>query len=400
MAEPNLKMSTVDYIVVALFMLVTLVIGLFASWKSSKSMTSKDMVIHKGMSLPSVVLSLTATFLSAILLVGTPAEVYAYGIEWLVVCLGYILALPIAVFTAVQTLYPLEISSIFEYFQLRFGGRSVRSMAAFLYAAVMMFYSGTALYAPIIAIASITDVPEWAGILIAGSICTLYTAVGGVRAVIWVDSFQFLVMLGSAVALAGFGSSLVGGVHQVIQISKKFHRTNLFEAVALNVPSMIMLTALACYCGLVVFANYAYCDPLLVDPSRKTDQIVPLFLVDKMRGFIGLPGLFIAGIFSGALSSVSSALNALAGIAWEDGLKLTVWGKKADESQKLVAIRLLGITFGIWAIFLAFICSVIGSTLLEINVTLNTTLCTPLIMMFFSSQFMPFVNKPVSSFSK
>ena len=50
---------------------------------------------------------------------------------------------------------------------------------------------------------------------------------------------------------------------------------------------------------------------------RQGDQLLPLYIVDRMSSLPGLPGLAVAGIFSGSLSTVSSAINSLAAVTLE-----------------------------------------------------------------------------------
>lgn len=49
-------------------------------------------------------------------------------------------------------------------------------------------------------------------------------------------------------------------------------------------------------------------------------QLLPYYVVETMGQFPGVAGLFIAGIFSGSLSTVSSALNSLAAVTMQDFL--------------------------------------------------------------------------------
>lgn len=53
-------------------------------------------------------------------------------------------------------------------------------------------------------------------------------------------------------------------------------------------------------------------------------QIMPLFVVDAMGSMPGLPGIFVSGIFSASLSSVSPALNSLAAVTLEDYIKVGI----------------------------------------------------------------------------
>ena len=52
-------------------------------------------------------------------------------------------------------------------------------------------------------------------------------------------------------------------------------------------------------------------------------QLLPRFVMDTMRDIPGLPGLFVAGIFSGSLSTVSSAVNSLAAVTVHDYVRVS-----------------------------------------------------------------------------
>ena len=66
-------------------------------------------------------------------------------------------------------------------------------------------------------------------------------------------------------------------------------------------------------------------------------QLVPYFVLDQMSYLTGLPGLFVACIMSGALSTVSSGLNALAAITWKDFVgNIPVFKKMSEEMQSWV----------------------------------------------------------------
>ena len=80
-----------------------------------------------------------------------------------------------------------------------------------------------------------------------------------------------------------------------------------------------------------MYAYYHDCDPMTTMQVNKKDQLFPLFVMQVtihpptqkllkltkqqvMKDYPGVPGLFVAGVFSGALSTVSSGLNSLAAV--------------------------------------------------------------------------------------
>ena len=66
---------------------------------------------------------------------------------------------------------------------------------------------------------------------------------------------------------------------------------------------------------MVMYSVYADCDPITAGQVRKKDQILPLHVLHVAGDIPGLPGLFMAGVFSGSLSTISSGLNSLAAIS-------------------------------------------------------------------------------------
>lgn len=102
----------------------------------------------------------------------------------------------------------------------------------------------------------------------------------------------------------------------------------------------------AVYCGLLIFAKYttAKCDPVFNGDVGKYDQIFPYYVMDVARDIPGLPGLFIVGALSAALSSMSSCLNSLSGTVYEDFLRPYL--PNASEKQASTIMKLLTLGIG------------------------------------------------------
>ena len=79
----------------------------------------------------------------------------------------------------------------------------------------------------------------------------------------------------------------------------------------------MLLSFSTSFAGLCIFHHYRDCDPIKAGVIRQGDQLLPLYIVDRMSSVPGLPGLAVAGIFSGSLSTVSSAINSLAAVTLE-----------------------------------------------------------------------------------
>ena len=70
-------------------------------------------------------------------------------------------------------------------------------------------------------------------------------------------------------------------------------------------------------------------------------QLVPYFVLDQMAYLTGLPGLFVACIMSGALSTISSGLNSLAAITWQDFVGNLQVFKNMTELSKSWVTRII-----------------------------------------------------------
>ncbi|CAF4920803.1 unnamed protein product, partial [Rotaria sp. Silwood2] len=70
--------------------------------------------------------------------------------------------------------------------------------------------------------------------------------------------------------------------------------------------------------GVILYAYYADCDPYTAKYISGIDQIFPYFVMEVLNDKKGLPGIFLACVFSGSLSTISSGLNSLAAVLIED----------------------------------------------------------------------------------
>lgn len=61
------------------------------------------------------------------------------------------------------------------------------------------------------------------------------------------------------------------------------------------------IVTLCCSTGLVIYATFASCDPLLTGAIKKSDQLLPYFVMTLTGAIPALPGIFMSGVFSAAL---------------------------------------------------------------------------------------------------
>jgi len=144
-------------------------------------------------------------------------------------------------------------------------------------------------------------------------------------------------------------------------------------ALLLNVPGIFLLMNLCCFSGLVVFSTYADCDPLTMPNAiiQNSNQLLPYFVIDRLKSLNGAAGLILAAIFAGSLSSVSSTLNSSSAILWADFLKRFKFFSNLNDNKATLTTKILVLFCGIIATGLAFLVSTIGGNLVTMNFSLN-----------------------------
>lgn len=130
------------------------------------------------------------------------------------------------------------------------------------------------------------------------------------------------------------------------------------KAVVIFVIGLSSIKLVSCFGGLILYTRYQDCDPVKSGEIQKLDQILPYFIMDVASKVPGLPGLFIAGIFSAALSSMSSSLNTIAGTIYEDFVRHhfpNATEKRASDTMKFFVVIL-----GILSLSLVFVVETMG----------------------------------------
>ncbi|KAJ8299392.1 hypothetical protein KUTeg_023452 [Tegillarca granosa] len=400
-----------DYGVFGAVLAISAGIGVFHALTGGRQRTTSEFLMaNRDMRYLPVALSVLASFFSASTLLGTPAEIYQYGTQYWISVFGAVLAPITGALLFGPLFFRLKLVSVFEYLELRFRSRTVRLFGALIFLIRATLGMGIVLYGPSTALNAVTQFPVWGIILMLGGVCTFYTTLGGMKAVIWTDVFQTIVMLAGMLAVFIQGCIKVGGLSRMWELAdmggrieflnfdidphvrstfwsliigiyfvwlppytvdqqmvQRFSSTKSLKeakiALLLNVPGMFILITLCSIAGLALYANYANCDPLLNNDIRNPNQLLPHFVMEIFGDLPGLPGLFVACLFSGGLSSVSSMLNSLSAVTWEDFLKPKF--KNTSDQKATWYIKLLAVIFGLLGIGMAFIVERMGGTVLQ-----------------------------------
>ncbi|HEX8558205.1 MAG TPA: sodium:solute symporter [Pyrinomonadaceae bacterium] len=146
-------------------------------------------------------LSVMATQLSAITLVGTTGQAYSDGMRFIQFYYGLPLAMVILCVTAVPFFYRARVFTAYEYLEKRFDART-RTLTSFFFLVSRGLGVGVIIAAPSVILSIVLGWSEAATVFAMGLTTTLYTMVGGVQAVTWTDVKQmFVIFAGLAVVL-------------------------------------------------------------------------------------------------------------------------------------------------------------------------------------------------------
>jgi SSS family transporter len=168
-----------------------------------------------GRSLPwwAVGLSVMATQMSAITLIGTTGQAYDDGLRFIQFYFGLPIAMIILSMTAVPFFYRAKVFTAYEYLEKRFDART-RSLTSFFFLISRALGVGVVIAAPSVVLSIVLGWSELPTVFAIGLSTTLYTMMGGVKAVAWNDVKQMLVIvLGLAACITVILQSLPPGFH-------------------------------------------------------------------------------------------------------------------------------------------------------------------------------------------
>lgn len=410
-----------DFVIFGATLIASMTIGLYFGLCKKKDFSSMDYFFggKKLRSIP-VALSFVVTFQSSLMLLGVPADVYGYGLKLSFSAIGAMTAFIVGACITVPVFRPLKITSIYKYFSLRYGSNEVRFMAATLGVIYFVFYMAVVVLGTCVALNSVLQVPFWATVITYTLVTTIYTSLGGFKAVIWTDVFQLVVMVmgilatlikstqeaggsASVYSLGGerfsvadfrvdptlrytFWTSWIGAITQYLylcftqsglqRIKSTPSAKGTYVMYAVASPIYCLFFLLCVFEGVSIFAYYASkgCDPLASGRISNINEVVPTAVMDLFGKMPGLPGLFIASLSSAVLSTLSSCLAGLSSITYEDIIKLKypdISDRNATKWSKIVVfiygILAMGVCFlltllsgPVPAIFQAFMGSVDG----------------------------------------
>uniref|UniRef100_A0A8D0GH32 Solute carrier family 5 member 8 n=1 Tax=Sphenodon punctatus TaxID=8508 RepID=A0A8D0GH32_SPHPU len=373
-----------DYVVFGAMLLISAVIGIYYAFAGGGQKTSKDFLMGgRSMSALPVALSLTASFMSAVTVLGTPAEVYRFGAVFSVFAITYALVVVLSAEIYLPVFYRLGITSTYEYLELRFN-KYLRLCGTIL------FIIQTASKSQIVFLWSLITV----GIFFFSTLYLLFHTQG------------------VGIMVAGFSSVIIravvvqGGIGPILNDSYHGGRLNFWDfnpnPLQRHTFWTIIIGGTFTWLGIygvnqsqvqryiAFFSLYM----LLIVHDHMSVSLMPYLVLDILQGFPGMPGLFVASAYSGTLSTVSSSINALAAVTVEDLIKPSF--KSLSEKKLSWISKGTSLFYGGLCIAMAALASLLGG-LLQAALSIFGMVGGPLLGLFTLGILCPFAN-PAGAF--
>ena len=342
-----------DVAIIAAYCAAVVVFGLVLAGRQRDA--SDYFLGHRGLPWWALMLSIVATETSALTVISFPGIAARTNLTWLQVPFGYLAGrIGVAAFL-LPGYFDGTQDTAYQRLERRFG-TGARRAASGLFLVTRALADSVRVFATAIPLAIIMQWNLTTGILAIGIVTVIYTWVGGLRAVVWVDVIQLGVYLLGGIATLVVATHLAGGVGA-------FARAwDAGKLVALDfTPSFtILYTFWGGLVGGALIAGASHgTDHLIVqrllaarelkdaqraligsgvfvilqiglfllvgtslwlagadDLKMRGDAIYPTFVVTRLPP--GLAGLVVAGILAAAMSSHASAVNSLASASTHD----------------------------------------------------------------------------------
>ena len=434
-------MTLIDYIIIFLYLITFLAIGFF--FKENKS--SKDYFLGgRSVGWGPLTLSTMATQLSAISFISAPAFVglkNGGGMQWLTFEFGVPLAMAFLMIAIVPTLYKSGVVSVYEYLENRFDASS-RLLISFVFQISRSVATGVMIYTMSLILQATIGIDYWLSILLIGVITLIYSFQGGMKAVIWGDVIQMIILFLGIVICLFFGLSELGGIEKFLELVDKerlevvnfdklgfsniskndefgfwpmliggfflyasYYGTDQTQSQRLlssknmdtikkllfaNAIFRFPITLTYCIMGLVLGTLF-YQDPSFQEmiesvyssnigslEGKREDLMVPVFIIHYLPS--GVIGILIVAIMSAAMSSLSSTVNSLSAVTMEDFVKR--FNSDISDKKYVYLSRILSVFWGLLCLFIAFFTGKIEGTVIEVINKIGSVFYGPIIGTF------------------
>lgn len=426
-----------EYAAFVIMLGLSVVIGLYYGCISKQNTVNDYLLGGKHMSVFPITMSLVASHISGITLLGVPSEIYSNGTQYLIVgVVNTVVVIFLVVFIYLPVFYDLQLTSVYEYLGLRFNS-NIRGLSSLIFAVHLILYIPVVIYIPALAFNQVTGLDVHLITLIICVICIFYTTIGGLKAVVWTDAIQSLFTAVSILIVIILGVMQVGGIGNVIKANQEGGRIEFFKmdpnpflrntfwtvtigttfqwlsALGIHPGAVQRFVALPTHgkarkaavwfvlgicivkiltgaIGMLIYTKYKDCDPLMANFIDNDRKLVPYYVMDVAAKFPGLTGLFVSGIVSAALSTMSAQINTVSGTIYEDFI-VKMMGIKVSDLTASIIMKCIAVISGIICVLLVFAVEKLNG-ILQMSISLGGVTHGALLTVFTLGVCFPWAN--------
>jgi solute:Na+ symporter, SSS family len=433
-------MAPLDWTVIVLYVLGMLAIGWYYGRRTK---TQEQYLLGDRQMRPLVVgVSLFASLFSCISYLSVPGEVVKYG----PMILGGILAYPLIGLIVGWWIIPffmrLKVTSAYEILELRFGP-AVRTLGSVLFLCLRLMWMSVILYAMITKVLlPLSGLPAWTAplaCLVLALITIVYTAMGGLRAVVITDVIQAAILFGAAIATLITITVCLGGVHawwpsqwpahwpeprfgfdpgarvplfiviltvitwnvctsasDQIAIQRYLSTKDVKSARAVLLVSLVadglvqILLALVTIALLGYFRAFPHLAPDSQNVLTDGDKLFPQFINVGLP--VGLSGLIVAGLLASAMSALSAGINSTCSVLTVDIIDRLRGKTIATEAGRVGQLKHISYLIGAIVVCLSLLVNMVQGNLLEVGYKVVNLLTVPLAGLFLLAMFVPWAR--------
>jgi SSS family transporter len=352
----KLLLRWLDWIVIVVYLAAMIGIGLYFYLREKRNSTSSFFVGGRSIPFWAAGVSLYAANTSSISFIAIPAKAFESNWQYLTNNLIAVFGLMFVAVWIVPLLRRLDLMSVFSYLETRFHP-AIRMLASALCILTQIgSRMSVILFLPALAIATITGISVTWSVILMGGFTIIYTAMGGMKAVIWTDFVQVIVKMGGAIFAIGFIVwHLHGGMGEFMHTAMAENKMKLFDFsfdltkatvwgfvflvlfdVVLTFPKdqVLMQRTLStksdkeagrsiwAFAAIMIPGGFVFyligtalfvfykAHPERMNPLLPIDATFPLFIAAELP--MGVTGLIVAGIFAAAMATLSGIMNSVA----------------------------------------------------------------------------------------
>jgi solute:Na+ symporter, SSS family len=395
----QLLLRWLDWVVIVIYLAGMIGIGLYFYLREKRNSTANFFVGGRSIPFWAAGVSLYAANTSSISFIAIPAKAFETNWQYLTNNLIAVFGLMFVAVWIVPLLRRLDLMSVFSYLETRFHP-GIRMLASALCILTQIgSRMSVILFLPALAIATITGISVTLSVILMGGFTIIYTAMGGMKAVIWTDFVQVIVKMGGAIFAIGFIIwSLHGGVGEFVSTAMAENKMHLFDFsfdltkatvwgfiflvlfdVVLTFPKdqVLMQRTLStksdkeagrsiwAFAAIMIPGGFVFymigtalfvfykAHPERMNPLLPIDATFPLFIAAELP--MGVTGLIVAGIFAAAMATLSGIMNSVATLISVDFHDKLV--KDASAKKSVFFAEMMTIVVGLVGIGAALLLS-------------------------------------------